>query len=443
METVTPGLKKLSRDGKEFRVGALFNLPKIEELPASFSLGSSFIEYQGNSDMCSGYATCGASGLQEGVRLNGQWSFAVSKSLTNDLSAFGQDLKTACKVHTEYGAIEVTESEVSNPRDIKSYSPTLFETALKHKKQTYLEVASFSDHFDTIKKFIYRFRDEKRAVVIGVQFGWSLKDIYMDTPIFGSGHAMYVIGWDNVNGKDYLLVVNSYGEQAGQKGIHHFSREVINTYVQDYGAFAFVDMLREDVQYALDNNFKIDAPGNVLLITIKAIWDFLKSLITTSQLTIQEKIDIIKTVQDNLPKPEAVVHSKAWRGGSLEERKDMYQLANRVCDEEGLFPSMKRDLLLTCAGESGFNQWCENHNNRNGSVDYGIMQFNSATYLKEFDMTPEEVLNNPEKVFRISARNFKVGRAGNWFAYKAIGETEAQAKLRREKQSPMLTQLAG
>lgn len=430
---VTHGLKKLQRDGKEFRVGALFQLPKIEELPKSFSLGTPFIEYQGDTDFCSGYATCGASGFQEGVRLNGQWSFAVSKMISGDIDAFGQDLKTACKVHTQYGAVE-TKGEVDNPRDIKSYSPDLFTEALKHKKQTYLEVASFSDHFDTIKKFIWRFRDEKRAVVIGVEFGWPLTQVYMDTPVTGGGHAMYIIGWDMINFKDYLVVVNSYGEQAGQKGLHYFGRDVINTYVQDYGAFAFVDMPREDVQYALDNNFKVDA-GNWLSKLFKALAAFLKDLITTPQLTIQEKIDVIQTVQDNLPKPvEApIVHSTAWCGGTLEERKAMFALANKVCDEEGLFPSMKRELQATICGESGWNQWAENKN-ANGTGDFGIAQLNTATYLKDNNMTPQEALDNPEKCLHIMAKAFKAGRKGNWFGCY-MGENDPNKNKRVDKKT--------
>lgn len=106
---------------------------------------------------------------------------------------------------------------------------------------------------------------------------------------------------------------------------------------------------------------------------------------------IAEQIGIMQKEADTLPKPVTNPYSTAWSGGTLEERKGMYALANRVCNEEGLSPAMKRDLLLTCAGESGFNQWAENKN-RNGSSDFGIMQFNSDTYLKEYKMTPEEEL---------------------------------------------------
>ncbi len=111
-------------------------------------------------------------------------------------------------------------------------------------------------------------------------------------------------------------------------------------------------------------------------------------------------------------------HPSGWCGGNLADRRAMFILANRVCQEEGLSISMTADLRGTVWGESGWNQWCINDKNTNGSADYGIAQFNSNTYLKEFKMTAVDVLTNPEKCLRIMARNFKAGRQRNWFAYR-------------------------
>lgn len=113
------------------------------------------------------------------------------------------------------------------------------------------------------------------------------------------------------------------------------------------------------------------------------------------------------------PPPAPVVHPDGYADGTLAERKAMYQLASRVCDEEKLTPTMKRDLLLTIGGESGFNQWCVNHS----SKDYGLCQFSARYYLVEYKMTPQHALDNPEECARIMARNFKAGRQSNWVAY--------------------------
>jgi hypothetical protein len=141
-------------------------------------------------------------------------------------------------------------------------------------------------------------------------------------------------------------------------------------------------------------------------------------------LFMKEKPVVIEEVIPELEKPaekpiekpveKPVVHSKAWCGGSMEERRAMFQMAQRVCKEENVSHEMTLDILATIWGESGFNQWCVNEQTK----DYGICQFSERYYLKEYKMTPEDTFNNPEKCVRIMARNFKAGRANNWIAYK-------------------------
>ncbi len=92
----------------------------------------------------------------------------------------------------------------------------------------------------------------------------------------------------------------------------------------------------------------------------------------------------------------------------------MLTLAQRICVEEKLSPQMTQDLLLTIYGESGFNQWCINLT----TFDYGLCQFSKIYYLKEYKMTAQEAIDNPERCLRIMAHNFKAGRQSNWVAYK-------------------------
>lgn len=108
------------------------------------------------------------------------------------------------------------------------------------------------------------------------------------------------------------------------------------------------------------------------------------------------------------------VTDEKWCGGGMEIRQKMFELAKRVCIEEGLFPSMTKDLLATVYGESGFNPECVNPQ----SLDYGVAQFSARYYLKEYKMSPQEAIDNPEKCLRIMARNFRGGRQSNWVAYK-------------------------
>lgn len=112
--------------------------------------------------------------------------------------------------------------------------------------------------------------------------------------------------------------------------------------------------------------------------------------------------------------PKPVIHPDGWCEGTLSDRRAMYALAEKVCAREGLTPELTEDLLSTVWGESGWNQWCVNHK----TFDYGIAQFSARYYLKEYKMTPQEALDNPEKCLTIMADNFKAGRQSNWVAYK-------------------------
>ena len=109
-----------------------------------------------------------------------------------------------------------------------------------------------------------------------------------------------------------------------------------------------------------------------------------------------------------------MAHPYGWAKGSLENRRAMLQLANRVCKEEGLSISMTADVRATIWGESGWNQYCVNTQ----SKDYGLCQFSKKYYLIEYKMTPVEALLNPERQLRIMARNFKAVRQSNWVAFK-------------------------
>lgn len=143
------------------------------------------------------------------------------------------------------------------------------------------------------------------------------------------------------------------------------------------------------------------------------------------------EIEVLDIPQVEIPKPPVVepvkiaepakrmvkgvlVNDERWCGGSMAERQRMFELAKRVCIEEGLFPSMTKDLLATVYGESGFNPECVNTQ----SLDYGVAQFSARYYLKEYKMSPQDAIDNPEKCLRIMARNFRGGRQSNWIAYK-------------------------
>ena len=57
----------------------------------------------------------------------------------------------------------------------------------------------------------------------------------------GFGHMMFINGFD----EDGLIVVNSYGLDAGKEGKHRMARETINYFASRYGVFMMIDMSPE------------------------------------------------------------------------------------------------------------------------------------------------------------------------------------------------------
>lgn len=282
------GLKLTAPDTRNFKLGAIFDLPDPKDLPTDFSLPPVKIKHQGKNnprnDKCAAYATCSASEIQEGVELNPDFVFAVAKSYEGDEEGFGLELSSAFKAHAKVGAIE--EKDVPSEYDLEGtkarylsyWDSELIKKAFKNKKASYFQVTGPYDPFDNIRASIYKFKDKKQGVVFGCIWGWTNGHIYMtETQKKGYGHALLIVGWARRNGQDWLKIQNSGGERAGEQGYHYFSRKVINDSVREYGALMMVDMDREDAEWYLNNDIKV--PQNTVVTNIYKI-QIIKELIS-------------------------------------------------------------------------------------------------------------------------------------------------------------------
>jgi hypothetical protein len=52
------GLLPLPKDDRDFKLGALYTLPKLSEIPDAFELDVLGIKDQRDSDFCTAFATC-------------------------------------------------------------------------------------------------------------------------------------------------------------------------------------------------------------------------------------------------------------------------------------------------------------------------------------------------------------------------------------------------
>lgn len=106
-------------------------------------------------------------------------------------------------------------------------------------------------------------------------------------------------------------------------------------------------------------------------------------------------------------------YQTGWGQGDILVRRNLYIKAQQIAKDEGLSISKTADMLATIWGESGWNPYCINYKTK----DYGLCQFSALYYLKEYKMTPEQAILNPEKCLHIMAYNFAHGRESNWVAY--------------------------
>ena len=250
------GLRELPQDKRDFQLGAFFALPDLNDLPDSFEFTTQFsIKHQGDTDFCSAYSSCGVSELQEKVVLHPEYSFAASKRISGNVDAWGQNLRDACKAHIKHGALPEKElSELDKAWDAStsrhfSHYEKYRGKALPQRKKSYMQVTGPYDPYDNIRATIWKFKEEKRAIMIGIVFSWPLEQYILNTvQESGFGHALYITGWDD----DGLVAVNSYGESTGKNGKHRITREVINSFAPRYGMYMFVDIDAEEAKKTME-----------------------------------------------------------------------------------------------------------------------------------------------------------------------------------------------
>lgn len=277
------GLSKLPHDPRDIAVGAVFRLPKLSEIPDVFEVAPPLvIKDQGGTDYCSAFAGTAVSEDQEQIELCPFYQFHKTKLIEGN-DAWGADLRSSAKSFTKFGSLAkgMSPYTIDDSREdiIKGTKLTLEhdKEARKHRKASFLKVEGPYDFFDNIRATLWKFRGDRRSVVIGLTWCYEWMDApygiinTVGTPAFG--HAFKVYGADTFNGKLYLKAQLSNGTEIGDKGIFYISREIINT-GKDYGAFMFADMPPEDARQTAESSYYHDDVWWLQL--IKATFDFLK-----------------------------------------------------------------------------------------------------------------------------------------------------------------------
>lgn len=270
------GLKPLPKDDRDFSFGAIFGLPKLEELPDEYTVSRQlFIKDQGETDMCTAYALCAVSEDQELVELNPFYTFGKIKQIMGEWESWGADLRSACKAAVDYGFLAVEGKlkvpdgdDRDNAANWENWPEDSDQKAARHKKQAFFGVDGQYDTFDNIRATLWRNRDEERSVFAGCAWRreWTGANEGIIPIVYGEngfGHAFKVFGWRKINGEIYLHAQLSNGTHIGNGGLFLFPREVVNREFT-YGLFTFRDMPREQAEY-LHKKKHANFVGRILL----------------------------------------------------------------------------------------------------------------------------------------------------------------------------------
>lgn len=264
VKTISPGLRPLPKDERDFALGAVFKTCKIEEVPDySFTVSTPLVvKDQGDNDLCTAYTATGLSEDQEYEVLSPEYQFAKIKEITGDPDAWGSDLRSAVKSLVKYGSLPqkladeymlkrgLDKKDRNAIADSKNWSRSLDIIASEYKKETYFSIDGRHDFFDNIRMALWTNRAEHRSIAVGAQWRstWTksprgiIETINKDEE--GYGHAFKIFGQSVIDGKMYLMAQLSNGIDIGDQGVFYLSREVVNEELAPFGAFMVKDIPR-------------------------------------------------------------------------------------------------------------------------------------------------------------------------------------------------------
>jgi hypothetical protein len=411
---VRPLTRKNAKKRKPFRLGYVFTLPKLSDIPfTDWQLDDNPIENQAlradvRDDMCAPFALTSTLEPQEGEPLDPGYQFAKAKQREGRADTFGTDLDTIGYTAVKYGALAVAKSPFPDrPRsfvaDWTNWPPIYDQYASEHQQGAMLWVDGPYDLFDNIRAALWLLKtlppSDKRAGILAASY-WPAEWQYAPGGVIpktytsrGTGHAYRIRGQKIIGGEAYLVLQNSYGTDIGWKGLYYLPREACNRELKLFGQIVFVDRDPDEIRKK-----KISIAQQIVRLIEHAIY-------------------LLRQQRPASPTPTPIPSPEPATPSPVPE--SLQDMARRVCREEGLSPTQTRELLATIHAESAWDPKAINKNT-NGTADYGLCQLNSYWYIgrDEEVKTPEEALANPEKCVRVMAKAWRNGRAIDWYGYR-------------------------
>lgn len=263
------------RDKKFTKVA--FGAPLLPTFPKTLGRPRRKVKDQNGSQSCTAHATTLAAEYQDQEELSAAFTWSRICKALNNFSPDGADPRTAMSVGHDIGYLPQSTAVHSFPQDSdiagdwRPYGPFFLEKAEPFKKAAYIRIPKVGDWFDTIRTALLRGQAENQVVMAFGPWreGWAEKIIPNEATPAAGWHAFVFIDFDTVDGTQYLILQNSYGNAFGDHGFQYMPRSVIN---RDFalwgtGLFVFRDLTPEQIELA-----KEETPFGQIQRAILQIW---------------------------------------------------------------------------------------------------------------------------------------------------------------------------
>lgn len=378
------GAKPLKRDSRDYSFHRTFgSLISFEE---NFNADAGFTMPDQNTDGypfgCTGYTTSEICADYDKRMYDPVYTYKKTLLIEGQEVDGPCDIRDSLKSARVYGVL---------PKGM----PPDDTVAAQYRRGSYYRIEKTSDWFDSIRSSLYM---NKASVSVGTPWfpEWSVTNKGRITGVINtdttglSWHNWKVSGWKTIDGVPYLIGKTWQGNDYGDDGLAYFSREVVNRVFDISGSCAFV----------------------LLPYTPKDI-------VTVKTSMLEVVIDYLQRILDIMKKtmPEKL---------SYDTPKQAWHAVRVTCDNAGMTLDEKNELCACIYQESGFKKGAIGKPNNNGTVDYGICQFNNGKNAKGQALwigpgatfaSIQEVLGNPQKCVDVMISEFKAGHKHYWMSY--------------------------
>lgn len=240
----TPSVKP-DRNDKRFLHTKAFGLAPLADIPR-YGLGRIplKINQQFDTMYCTGAATESAAEYEEGRKFSFEFQVAAISRRAGAPIVHGADPRMAYEARCDYGCLpdEMTpatlrlsaQGDPTAIADWNKWPPAVWLRARDYVAAGYFWLGSEYEPFDQVREALWNARDDNEVVMATGKWYEAWNQVGEDgvIPATTDGqffmHEYLFIDWIVINGRDYLVIQNSAGEEFGRGGVQFIDRATMN-----------------------------------------------------------------------------------------------------------------------------------------------------------------------------------------------------------------------